>query len=151
MYCNPCSITEHLQTTTEKKTYLCTPTPDLTEQLHTTEKIIHLYIATPNLAEKHPGTTPEKSTYLCVSFPWYDWRTSQYNTWDVSVPVYCLPLFPRSHCRSVSASRWPSRRSLHLGWQTNWWRQDSLKETDQKKAIFIKRYFHLKKTNRRKR
>ena len=100
-----------------------------------TERMIHLCIATPDLTEKHPGTTPEKSAYLCVAFPWYDWRTSQYNTWEVSVPVCCLPLFPRGHCRSVSASRWPSRWSLHLGWQTNWWRQESLKETDQKKAF----------------
>ena len=127
VYCNPWSgwTTSY----TEKMIQLCIATLHLTEQLDTTEKMIH----------------------LCIAPPWYDWRTSQYNTSEVSVPVCCLPLFPRSHCRSVSASRWPSRRSLHLGWQTNWWRQDSLKETDQKKAIFIKRYFHLKKTNRRKR
>ena len=177
MYCNPCSITEHLQTTTEKSTYLCTATPDLTEQLHTTEKMIHLSNATPDVPEQlhtqrkwfacvlkpliwlknipvqhlisqrtcvlpspgmtkeHPNTTPEKCVYLCVAFPWYDWRTSQCNTWEVSVPVCCLPPFPRCHCRSMSASRRPSRRSLHLGWQTNWWRQESLKETDQKTAF----------------
>ena len=87
------------------------------------------------MTKEHPNTTPEKCVYLCVAFPWYDWRTSQCNTWEVSVPVCCLPPFPRGHYRSMSASRRPSRRSLHLGWQTNWWRQESLKETDQKKTF----------------
>ena len=216
VYCNPWS--GWTISYTEKMIHLCIATLHLTEQLDTTEKMIHLCIATPDMTEEHTSTTPEKSAYLfvappwydwrtsqyntwevsvpvyclplvwlknipvqhlrsrrtcvlpsagmteehpstilekwaylCVAFPWYDWRTSQYNTSEVSVPVYCLPLFPRGHCRSVSASRWPSRWSLHLGWQTNWWRQESLKDTDQKKAIFIKRCFHMKKTNRQKR
>ena len=142
VYCNPssiiCIVTEQLHTTekttylsiatpdlteqihtTEKTTYLFIAIPDMSEQLHTVEKTIYLCIATPNMTEKHPSTTPEKWAYLCVPFPWYDWRTSQYNTREVSVPVCCLPLFPRGHCRSVSASRWPSRWSLHSGWQTN--------------------------------
>ena len=149
MYCKPCYKRTPSDDNKEiDLTVSCNPWSDWTTS-YNRENDSPVY-CNPDLTEKHPGTTPEKSAYLCVAFPWYDWRTSQYNTWEVSVPVCCLPLFPRGHCRSVSASRWPSRWSLHLGWQTNWWRQESLKETDQKKAIFIKRCFHLKKTNRRK-
>ena len=60
-------LTEQIHTR-EKMIHLCIATPDLTEQIHTREKMIHLCIATPDMTEEHPSTTPERSAYLCVSF-----------------------------------------------------------------------------------
>ena len=89
------------------------PSPGMTEEDHSTTPEKSAYLFIPDMTEECPSTTPEKSAYLCVAFPWYDWRTSQYNTWEVSVPVYCLPLVwlknvPVQHLRSQRTCVLPS-------------------------------------------
>ena len=57
-------LTEQIHTR-EKMIHLCIATPALTEQIHTREKMIHLCIATPDMTEEHPGTTL-RSQRTCV-------------------------------------------------------------------------------------